>query len=68
MKNSRLEILGIQTMNINEMKNQNGGCYDDEQLLELFMELVQADLKENPKRVLNIIEQFNKRYDEVCPN
>lgn len=68
MKNSKLEILGIQTMNINEMKNTNGGCYDNKQLHSLVQELYLADLMEDKERVSNILEQFNNRYDEICLN
>lgn len=68
MKNSKLKILGIQTMNINEMKNTNGGCHNDKQLRSLLQELYKADLMGDQKRVSEIITQFNKRYDEVCPN
>lgn len=55
-------------MNINEMKNTNGGCHNDKQLRSLLQELYQADLMGDQKRVSEIITQFNKRYDEVCPN
>lgn len=66
MKNSRLEMLNVQAMSISEMRNQNGGCMVDEQLNDLLKKLYQAN--GDYKKVSEIITQFNKRYDEVCPN
>ena len=68
MKTSKLEILGIQTMSISEMKNQNSGCHDDEQLHHLLVALFQADSMGDQKGVSEILTKFGKRYDEVCPN
>ncbi len=66
MKNSRLEVLNVQAMSISEMRNQNGGCMVDKQLNDLLKKLYQAS--RDDKKVSEIITQFNKRYDEVCPN